>query len=60
MSGDETPAFTTEQQEMLKSMMSDAVKEALQAEKDRAPVGNNQDPPTDPKLTETQGGSGPW
>ena len=41
MSGDEAP-FTTEQQQKLKEMLSEAVREALQVEREKAPAGEGK------------------
>ena len=58
MSGEEGP-FTSEQQQMLKSMVSDAIKEGLQAEKDKArEKAPGDDTLADHRDTEKPSGSG--
>ena len=57
MSGDESP-FPKDQQQLLKSMMTDMVKEALRAEREKNPTSCEKQPP--PQDTEKAGpSSGP-
>ena len=43
---------------MLKEMLSEAVREALQVEREKAPVGDGKQTPMDPKIRESPSGSG--
>ena len=47
-----------EQQQRLKEMLSEAVREALQVKREKAPVGDGKQTPTDPKIRESPNGSG--